>query len=429
LHIRLLSGQFDPKDVFQDPPQEVLDSFHRQCTSVDQIYQFRNPHSRPLVPPADVKIGTAAALGKGGKLAAQIHLVEQHLLDYMHAYIARFGLLRWCPDFRLSPYSPYNAACRIIAIDTFRQAVISHAYDHVRPSHRYTEDMDLLLKIYDHIVHHAHFRQWKAEVQNPGMVKATDESSPAYHGRQQVNSPCLSFQLADPNYAIRLYQLAKSRLDFLVANGYPQRYRDLIAVKATSDDEADSTGLKIKRRNVYWIKQRPERSSEVELFIRRLDEAREAQASVDGKRLTQERMRCIPRENQKVTDFPAVASEMPIDYFSPTFFNAQQRRTQKRIALMKISLLPNVSLSFTREGKPDEKLSDEAFMAKYGPSVLAKYDLDDLDDAAEAEFLDDDYDMDDDNDDYEPGVTEDTMGLQEMATRSQLVAHLSEESV
>jgi hypothetical protein len=229
---------------------------------------------------------------------------------------------------------------------------------------------------------------------------------------------------------ITLYQLAKSRLDFLIANGYPQRYRDFISVKATSDDEADPTGLKIKRQNVYWIKRRPERSHEAEVFIRRLDEAREVQAGIDGKRLTQEWIRLVPQENQKDTEFLAVASQMPIDYFAPTFFNVQQPQTRKRIALMKVSLLPDVSKSFTREGKSDERLSDEAFMAKYSPSVLAKYDLDDLNDE-EGEFLEDEDMEDDDDDDYMSGVVmEDTaLDSQEMMTRNQLAARLSEESV
>lgn len=228
-----------------------------------------------------------------------------------------------------------------------------------------------------------------------------------------------------------LYQLAKSRLDFLIANGYPQRYRDLISVKATSDDEADPTGLKIKRRNVYWIKRRPERSPEAEVFIRRLDEAREVQAGIDGKRLTQERIRLVPPKNQKDSAFLAVASEMPIDYFAPTFFNDLQPQTRKRIALTKVSLLPDVSKSFTREGKADERLSDEDFMAKYGPSVLAKYDLNDLNDIMEeGEFLEDEDmdDEDDEDDDYIPGVAMEDDGL-EMTTRNQLVASLSEESV
>lgn len=115
----------------------------------------------------------------------------------------------------------------------------------------------------------------------------------------------------------------KQRLEFLKGNGYPQRYQDLIQVKATSDDEVDPTGLKINRHQVYWIKKRPERSAEAEIFLRLLDEAQEGQAIVDGKRLGQECLRMVSEENKKVTEFPAVATGMPIDYFSPTFFNSQ----------------------------------------------------------------------------------------------------------
>lgn len=184
----MLSGQIDAKDITQDPLPEVLDSFYAYCTTVDQLYQFHSPHSRQLVPPTLIKIGTAAALKQGGKLAGQIHFVERHMLEYMHTYLARFGLLRWCPDLRQSPYALYNAACRIVAVDTFKKAIISHTYNHVHPNRRYLDDMDLLLKIYDHIVFYANLKCYKTELRNPGAVRSADEASPAYHGRQQVCS-------------------------------------------------------------------------------------------------------------------------------------------------------------------------------------------------------------------------------------------------
>ena len=69
------------------------------------------------------------------------------------------------------------------------------------------------------------------------------------------------------------------------------------------------------------------------------------------------------------------------------------------------------------------------FMDKYGSSVLEKYDLDDLDDADKTEFLDDDEDMEEDNEsEYMTGVIAE-VSLQEITTSSQLIEHLSEESV
>jgi hypothetical protein len=42
-------------------------------------------------------------------------------------------------------------------------------------------------------------------------------------------------------------QLAQSSHEFIIQNGYPERYLDLIDAKATSDDEVDPDGLQEKK--------------------------------------------------------------------------------------------------------------------------------------------------------------------------------------
>lgn len=193
LHIRLLWGQLDAKDIAEDPPATVVTEFGRHCSTEEQLYQFRSPQSRQIIDPTLVKIGTSDII-KGGRLANAIRLVEEHLIHYIQAYLSRFGLLRWCPDLRQSPYSLYNSACRIVAIDTFKQAIVSHAYDHYKPKRCYIDDMELLIKIYDHLVHHFHFSRYQREVRKPGSVRATDDASPSYHSRKRVC--CLFFDMS-----------------------------------------------------------------------------------------------------------------------------------------------------------------------------------------------------------------------------------------
>jgi len=50
--------------------------------------------------------------------------------------------------------------------------------------------------------------------------------------------------------------------------------------------------------------------------------------------------------------------------------------------------LPDPNLSFTN--CPNEFISDEAFVEKYGLSVLARYNLDDVNDEGDECFIDDD---------------------------------------
>jgi hypothetical protein len=92
----------------------------------------------------------------------------------------------WCPDLHQTPYALYNAACRVVALDTFKQALVSHAYAHLAPNLSYIKDMVLLVKMYDHFVHHYLYNQYKKECHAPGSVRACDEASPGYHHRNTV---------------------------------------------------------------------------------------------------------------------------------------------------------------------------------------------------------------------------------------------------
>jgi hypothetical protein len=80
----------------------------------------------------------------------------------------------------------YNAACRIIALDTFKQALVSHTYAHLAPNLLYIKDMVLLVKLYDHFVHHYLYNQYKQECHAPGSVRACDKAGPGYHRRNTV---------------------------------------------------------------------------------------------------------------------------------------------------------------------------------------------------------------------------------------------------
>lgn len=154
-----------------------------------------------------------------------------------------------------------------------------------------------------------------------------------------------------------------------------------------------------------------------------MDLKHEEEAALNGKRV-RERIRLVPDQEQKLLDFTAIPSQLPINYYKPDFFNGLQPRICDQIAMHKISLLPNVSESFGNH--PDERLSDSAFMDKYASEVLNRYRLDDLSGLDTEEWLEDDEDdrMFEDNEGYED--EEDTSVV---ANRAALVAHLSMDNV
>ena len=192
LHVRFLWGLLDPRDVPSNPLDKELRIFDARFSVHKNLYDI--PTGPPLVPLSLVKVGLSVSLASG-RIAAQAQMIEEHILEYMQACIARFGLTRWAPDLRQTPYSLYNAACRIIALDTFKQAVVAHTYDHIGPNVAYVKDVPLLIKLYDHFVHYYLFNRYKKDSCNAGSVRVADEANPIYKNRARVRDICCAFFL------------------------------------------------------------------------------------------------------------------------------------------------------------------------------------------------------------------------------------------
>jgi len=73
---------------------------------------------------------------------------------------------------------PLTSTCYLIALNTFNQAIISHAYDSFRPNTKYLTNMDLLIKLYDHFVHYRMYEVFKQELHIPGSTQALSSTNP-----------------------------------------------------------------------------------------------------------------------------------------------------------------------------------------------------------------------------------------------------------
>lgn len=174
----------------QDPPAELLRLFSARFPNEEDLFTSRDSGPE-LIPRHLILVGTAMSAAKG-RIASQARLVEEHMLGYIQACLSRFGLQRWCPDLRQSAYSLYNSGCRIIALDTFKQALVSHAYIHLSPNTVYACNMDILIKLYDHFVFHYMLLRYRRDRRQPGSVQKELRSNPQYQGRIRVSLPvCL----------------------------------------------------------------------------------------------------------------------------------------------------------------------------------------------------------------------------------------------
>ncbi|KAJ3571967.1 hypothetical protein NP233_g3409 [Leucocoprinus birnbaumii] len=315
LHIRVLWGITNVNAAPPAPNKDDLVSFNAHFSSTAENNLYAAPSGPELIEPYLIQIGTSISPLTQKKLASDI------------------------------------------------KAILSAAYDHIEPNKAYIQDMPLLIKIYDHFIHHSMYHNWKRECRQPGSLCAASEANLQYGNRSW-----------------------------------------LAAQQSTSDDEADPSGCMEGGHPVFWIRRHIERSTAPEQFIQLLDKKREENLWYEGKRCC-ERLWLIPT-NQQPSIFTQLPYNFPIDYFNPTFFGSLQHSMCKKITSQMISLLPDIKDTFS--GSCDEQLSNQRFMDKYGDDVLACYKLDDLylvdDDDEEEEFqpgysLDDDDFIDDEEDD------------------------------
>lgn len=185
--MRLLWGLINAKDIPTSPSDSVLKAFEElfhDDAAVDQAHA----DGQPLVDLELVEVRQSVSIEDRSSIAAQLLAIEEHIIEYTKVQLAKFGLKAWCPDLRQTPYSVYNAAHRIVAIDTFKQALVAHAYAHLAPNISYAKNMLLLVQMYDHFVHHYQWIRYRRECRLPGSVRATDEANPAYKARARVSS-------------------------------------------------------------------------------------------------------------------------------------------------------------------------------------------------------------------------------------------------
>lgn len=193
MHIRLLSGWVKASDVPLDPPDQVLAEFQKQVAHEEDLQVCR--HGSPVFPPSLVQVGRVLAVGDRGHISRFLQTVSDHILEYIQMCLAKFGLLQWCPDLRQSPDSLYNQACRIIALDTFKQALVAHVYDSLQPDKRYISKTEFLAKIYNHFVHFYLHELYKKDARVPGSVQAAEGVSPVYRNRARVRNFVYSLYL------------------------------------------------------------------------------------------------------------------------------------------------------------------------------------------------------------------------------------------
>ena len=187
LHIWLLWALIDSKDTPRHPSDNILKVFESRFKDKAAVNEAHS-NGQPLVSPDIVEVCTSVSISDRSHIAGQLLAIEEHIIEYIKVQLAKFGFETWCPDLCQTPYFIYNAACQIIAINTFKQALIAHAYTHLALNLAYIKDMLLIVQMYNHFVHHYQWVRYRKECCTPGSVRATEEAGPVYKRRVGVSS-------------------------------------------------------------------------------------------------------------------------------------------------------------------------------------------------------------------------------------------------
>ncbi|PPR01552.1 hypothetical protein CVT24_005887 [Panaeolus cyanescens] len=330
-HIRVMWNQVSRKAVPTDPPLQALQQFDDQFSSEDDLFKQR--HADPLIPPEDVQIHDWSKIPADplNRNLTTLKQIPDTAIHFMRQTAARYALKQWNPDLRQAPYGLYNSACRMAAIDSFRQAVVAQVYSMFKPNAKLVGNVDFLVKVYDHTVHFLQYRRYMRELRQPGLNAEMDEENSSLQGR---------------------LRLAKARLVYAQKSGMPKRYFCLFTAKATSDDERPPENEEQKRgsRPIYWIKRRPERSVEAERFIRKFEVERERFLELAPSKRRMDRVRIVPPiEKRATSSFQRLPKKLPLDYFDPVFYNSLPGRLRNMVAHRnQMVFLPNVDETFTR---------------------------------------------------------------------------------
>ncbi|KAJ6603413.1 hypothetical protein DFH09DRAFT_1124342 [Mycena vulgaris] len=370
MHLRFIGGDLDSSAAPTSATPEAVKQFELRFEGLTVTELRRQGQiGQLLIKPSQVKFGISVkdAVKSNSKILRGFCQMEESAIIHVKTYFAKLGLATWAVDYTQTPYSAYNQAMRMAAIDTFRFLMGACAYDFLHPDTSYVNDSTLLVRLYDHTIHRVMFDKWKTEVRKPGGNQLSAERNKNSQART------------------RLY---KSRDSYLKDNKIARRLRGMFTAKATSETESTPQGLVALARE--------ERSEVADQLVRKLDSLIIDDLVGDGKtRLANLRKaRRVPPHGQRAAGrFQEVPKGMPIQYYASVWFNDRPPQARAKIAPKLIVAFPPDSTDFfSRRG--DNPLSVEQLTEKYGETVFADYDLDfealtagDADDEGEGDIV------------------------------------------
>ncbi|KAL1712148.1 hypothetical protein EV715DRAFT_297347 [Schizophyllum commune] len=379
-HIRFIARLYEQNALPSAIDQATRDSYSREFKTADNVRltvktrlnayasKIDSVHERVQAERNTLEAKRSQPLTQSeGYIVAWIAGISEFAMQTTYAMLAASGCTTWAPDLGVGsdPGSLYNLFHEDLALRSFRQAVLVGGYDHLGVNMEYAHKLSFLKKIYRSFVFHYLKEKVRMEQKKPGSNAQATEKNKIYKRRQD---------------------LARARTTFVgKMQGCPMWTQALcIENEAHSDDEmevidvAAPDGSNVKK-TVYTIRKKEGRSDKVTGFFRMVDKSRAAQALARPRGKAERERREQEVEPFKTSQVTRMPTKVPIDYFSPQYWNETMTLRDRVVYLgsrkghARVGLPKSEFCGTWAEISKWIHLSEEDFMAQYGNAVLADY--------------------------------------------------------
>ncbi|MBW0541568.1 hypothetical protein O181_081283 [Austropuccinia psidii MF-1] len=217
VHIKILWGLIYQRSVPIAPNYDLLREFNQKFSFAYEIKDvIESSTTMPLLPEAEIITLRGATAGRK-KVGRGIINMKDFYIRYIQTLLAKLGIRRWAPDLNDASDTLYNEACRISAIQSFRQIAVAGAYEYMNINLKFLNSIHLLEASYNHYVHWVMAQRFRREVIKTGRFEKDEERKAILRARKRLRD---------------------TRYHFGVSHGFPKRYLKILAkTDAHSDDK------------------------------------------------------------------------------------------------------------------------------------------------------------------------------------------------
>ncbi|KAJ7440105.1 hypothetical protein B0H11DRAFT_2253266 [Mycena galericulata] len=378
LHIRISMGLLSQSAVPRLAAADK-DAFEKRYASADDLRAQLDNIIDEAIPPTDAAYARiteylktfTASNSQNARDAARIG--ENHLRVIFNA-IANAGLTSFSPDVLGNEESMYNLVHEHLAIHTFRALATAYAYTAQGVDLSLVKEYHILRSFYRSFAYGRLRKQVRQEAKNPGRVELLVTKNNVYRRRIELRIDRCK-QIKDDCFSKRVRRLAKEN-------------------SCHSDDDEPTGGSA-----EYMIHEKPGRDEAVTAIFRivsgRSKDTKES--NTKGKWVGRTRTPGLVASDTSLR----LPKNVPIDYFSPKFFNGMSVR-QRATYMNNGIALPLLEHCGTWEDiKKWKGLDDATFMRDYGKDKRALYEIPTEAELARLEEDDEEEDEEDEEDDDE----------------------------